>query len=457
VKHTVIIGNGIAGITAARHLRKYSDQRITVISAETKYFFSRTALMYIYMGHMTFEHTKPYEDFFWEKNRIELLHDRVVKVDFGSQSLQLEKEAPISYDQLVLATGSKPNKFGWPGENLPGVQGLYSYQDLQLLEQNTHAYDAPVNARSVRHAVIVGAGLIGVELAEMLLSRGIAVTILVREDHYWGNVLPPEEARLIAEHMREHQVNLRFKTELDEIVAGENGRVAAIKTKDGETIECQLVGLTPGVRPNVDFLQDSGLETDKGILVDELLRTNQPNVFAAGDCAQLRNPAPGHSAIEPVWYTGRMMGEALGFTLAGRPTPYQPGPWFNSAKFFDIEYQVYGQVPVKLNAGQRNFYWEHRPTNQALRFVFEKESRKLLGVNALSTRLRHACFDQWLRNGNVIENVLSQLRLADFETEFYTRHWAEIVRKFNAQEGTNVKLKGFSWKNLLPFTQTQQA
>lgn len=457
MQHTVIIGNGIAGITAARHLRKLSDRSITVISAETKHFFSRTALMYIYMGHMTYEHTKPYEDFFWEENRIDLVHDRVTKVDFETQTLQLQKGELISYDQLVIATGSKSNKFGWSGEDLPGVQGLYSYQDLQLLEQNTHAFDAPTTARRVEHAVIVGAGLIGVELAEMLHSRKIAVTILVREEHYWGNVLPPEEAELVAEHMREHHVQLRFNTELDEIIAGDDGRVAAVKTKSGERIECQLVGLTPGVHPNVSFLQETDLEIDKGILVDEFLRTNQPNVFAAGDCAQLREPPSGHKAIEPVWYTGRMMGEALGATLAGEPTPYRPGPWFNSAKFFDIEYQIYGEVPVKLNENQSDFYWEHRPTNQALRFVFEKESRKLLGVNALGTRLRHACFDRWLREGATVETVLSQLRLADFETEFYKRHWAEIVKKFNTQEGTDVQLQGFSWKKLLPFTKTQQA
>jgi len=452
VQHTIIIGNGIAGITAARHLRKKNDQRITVISTETKYFFSRTALMYVYMGHMKFNHTKPYEDFFWEKNRIDLIQDYVESVDFENRKLQLKKGEPVQYDQLVIATGSKPNTFGWPGEDLPGVQGLYSVQDLQLLEQNTHAFDAPIKARRVRHAVIVGGGLIGVELAEMLLSRKIAVTVLVRESYYWGNVLPPQEANMVAEHMRLHGVNLLFNTELDEIIAGEDGRAAAVKTKSGERIECQLVGLTPGVHPNVTFLKDSALEIDKGILIDELLRTNQPHVFAAGDCAQLRNPPTGHKAIEPVWYTGRMMGEALGATLAGNGTPYRPGPWFNSAKFFDIEYQIYGEVPVKLNDSQSDFYWQHPPTNQALRFVFEKDSRKLVGVNALGTRLRHACFDQWLRNGNTIEEVLAQLRLADFETEFYKRHWSDIIRQFNAQEGTNVKLQRFSWKKLLLFT-----
>ena len=160
--HIVIIGNGITGISCARNIRKLSDHHITVISAESKHFYSRTALMYIYMGHMRYKDTKPYEDWFWEKNRIDLLHDRVSVIDTTEKKLQMEKGEIISYDKLVIATGSASNKFGWPGQDLPGVQGLYNLQDLILLEANT---------KNINRAVIVGGGLIGIELAEMLLSR----------------------------------------------------------------------------------------------------------------------------------------------------------------------------------------------------------------------------------------------------------------------------------------------
>ena len=209
-KHIVIIGNGISGITAARHIRKKSDFRITVISKETDHFFSRTALMYIYMGHMKYEHTKPFEDWFWGKNRIELLKDLVTDIDFKHKSLTLEDSGTLSYDSLILAVGSKPNKFGWPGQDMEGVQGLYSYQDLELLEANTHPPFTKSEEQKVKRAVIVGGGLIGVELAEMLLTRNIAVTFLVREDRFWGNVLPKEEGDLIRRHMIEHHVDLRF-------------------------------------------------------------------------------------------------------------------------------------------------------------------------------------------------------------------------------------------------------
>ena len=132
MEKVVIIGNGIAGVTAARHIRKLSDKKITIISAETKYFFSRTALTYVYMGHMKFEHTQPYEDWFWKKNKIELVQAYVEKIDFKSKVLHTSDNRDLEYDQLILATGSQPNKFGWPGQNLKGVQGLVSKQDLDF-------------------------------------------------------------------------------------------------------------------------------------------------------------------------------------------------------------------------------------------------------------------------------------------------------------------------------------
>ena len=116
MEHIVIIGNGISGITAARHIRKRSDHQITVISAETEHFFSRTALMYIYMGHMKFEHTKPYEDGFWKKNRIDLVKAYVENIDYTVKKLKLDNGNELGYDRLILAVGSKPNKFGWSSE-----------------------------------------------------------------------------------------------------------------------------------------------------------------------------------------------------------------------------------------------------------------------------------------------------------------------------------------------------
>ena len=201
MSHVVIIGNGVSGITLARHIRKHSDFKITVISKETKYFYSRTALMYVYMGDMKFEDTQPYENWFWEKNNIELIQDEVLKIDTSQKEIHLVSNN-IKYEQLVIASGSASNKFGWPGQDLGGVQGLYNYQDLLSMQRDTEG---------ISKAVVIGGGLIGVEMVEMLLSKNIETTFLVREKYFWNAVLPQEEAIMIETHIRKHHVDLKME------------------------------------------------------------------------------------------------------------------------------------------------------------------------------------------------------------------------------------------------------
>ena len=436
----VIIGNGITGITAARTARKLCPEaRIRIISKETEYFFSRTALMYIYMGHMRFEDTMPYETHFWEKNRLELIHDNVTDIDTNKRTLQLTQAGAIQYDVLLIATGAAPNKFGWPGQDLPRVQGLYSYQDLEALEQNT--------ANGCRRGVIVGGGLIGIEFAEMLHTRNIPVTMLVREENYWDNVLPVEEAQMINAEIREHHIDLQLQTELKEIQANAEGEAGAVVTSKGETIECDVVGLTAGVHPNITFLKgkDSGIETNRGILVDRYLRTNVPDVLAAGDCAEFREGETSGPPVEQLWYTGRMHGEVAGRILAKRAceiaerpaaakieTPaYDRGVWFNSAKFFTIEYQTYGFVPNKLPENN-TYVWKDEQRKQLLRLVWEEAGgeRRFTAVNLLGIRMRHDVCEAWIRDGRSIEYVIDHLKDAWFDPEFFSPVYRRVQKHF---------------------------
>lgn len=422
-RRIVIIGNGISGITCARHLRKRDNSaHITIISGEAAHFYSRTALMYIYMGHMKYEHTKPYSDKFWEENSLNLIHDWVAHVDFEQKRLHLKQQEPLEYDILILALGSRSISFAWPGQHLKGVQGLYNYQDLEAMEAAT---------KSCKRAVVVGGGLIGIEMAEMLRSRNIPVTLLVREREFWDNVLPQEEAQLVGRHIREHHIDLRLGTELEKILDDGAGNVRAVVTKDGAEISCQFVGLAVGVSPNIELVRNTALEVNKGILVDAYFATNIPHVFAIGDCAEYRTPPASRRAVEQVWYTGRMHGETLAHNLIHTPVVYKPGPWFNSAKFLDIEYQTYGQVPQQWKEPVQSFYWEHQQGRKCFRALFDTNTRQLLGVNAFGLRLRHEFFDEALRKEYTIEEVLEQLHNASFDPEFYDQHHAEILQAYN--------------------------
>ncbi len=428
----VIIGNGISGISAARNIRKLSDHSITVISAETDHFFSRTALMYIYMGHMRFEDTKPYEDWFWKKNRISLKRGLVTDINFSSKQLKFNDGEQMNYDKLILATGSASNKFGWPGQDLEKVYGLYTYQDLEAIEKFSPG---------LKKAVIVGGGLIGIEMAEMFHSRHIPVTILVREPSYWNNVLPKEESAMINRHIIEHGIDLQLGTELKEIHDDGNGNANAVTTSKGEKIDCGYVGLTAGVHPNVAFLKNGALEINRGIVVNENLETNQSDVYAIGDCAELSDPKPGRRGVEAIWYTGRMMGETVAYNVCGKKVGYNPGIWFNSAKFLDIEYQVYGEVPARIPDYMNTVYWEHDDGKKSIRINYHKENLQVLGFNVMGVRYRHEVCEKWLAEKTSIETVLQHLGIANFDPEFYKEYDSEVVNIYNKQTGKKLKLK----------------
>jgi len=441
--HIAIIGNGISGITAARFIRKLSDHKITVISAETDYFFSRTALMYIYMGHMRRQDTQPYENWFWEKNRIDLKRGFVKKVNHQNNELLFEDGKKMSYDKLIIACGSTPNKFGWPGQDLDAVHGMYSMQDLEAMEKYSDG---------LKQAVIVGGGLIGIEMAEMFHSRNIPVTFLVREASFWNGVLPAEESAMVNRHIFENHIDLRLETELKEIVDDGNGKACAAITNKGDRIDCGFVGLTAGVHPNTDFLKDSGIEMKKGILINEFFETNIPNIYAIGDCAEIQNPLPGRRSVEAIWYTGRMMGENVAYNICKQKIAYDPGIWFNSAKFFEIEYQVYGTVLAKPPENHISIYWEHSDGKKSIRVIYDKDTNKILGFNLMGVRFRHEVCEKWLREKTNVEEVLQNLAIANFDPEFYKTYEDQVLKIYNQQAGRNLtSQKKRSWSNAFSF------
>ncbi|MBN2731863.1 MAG: FAD-dependent oxidoreductase [Balneolaceae bacterium] len=431
--HLAIIGNGVTGTTAARYVRKVKDWEITVISSETEHFFSRTALMYIYMGHMKYEHTKPYEDWFWGKNDINLVYDHVTDINIHKKELKLRDGSPIGYDKLVIATGSNTNKFGWPGQNLDGVQGLYSYPDLKLMEENT---------KDINRAAIVGGGLIGVEVAEMLHSRNIPVTFLVRETNYWDNALPKEEAQMVNREIRRHNyIDLHLETYLKEILADDNGRVRAVVTENGDKIPCQFVALTPGVHPNIELVEDSDIATNRGILVNHFFETNHEDIYAAGDCVEFTDAAEDAPPIEQLWYTGRKQGEALARILCGERKKYDRGIWFNSAKFFNIEWQTYGGVPPQLPEGIDTFYWEHDDGRHSMRINFDEQDRAISGINVMGIRLRHMVCEQWIKDGKSLEYMLQNLGDVMFDPEFSEKYEHAIIDYYNQLNPDKEQLK----------------
>jgi NADPH-dependent 2,4-dienoyl-CoA reductase/sulfur reductase-like enzyme len=247
--------------------------------------------------------------------------------------------------------------------------------------------------------------------------------MLVRDATYWASTLPPEEGELIGNHLRRRHIDLRTGTELREILPDAAGRVRAVVTTAGEEIPAQFVGLGVGVVPNVGFLSGSGIAVGKGVLVNEFFETNVPAVYAVGDCNEfsvsiLGSDGAVRKPIEQIWYTGRMHGETLARTLGGNRTAYRPGVFFNSAKFFDLEYQTYGTMNARLNDDERTFFWQHPTGEQCLRINYRADGQAIVGIHALGLRLRHAVCDRWIMAQTPLDTVLRELQSANFMPEF---------------------------------------
>ena len=357
--HYAVLGNGICGMEAALLLReREADARITLVSDEHDHFYSRTALMYVFAGQMRLQDTEPYDRGLYERLRFERVSKRVASLDPHAKALRFEDGGTLGYDRLVLAAGSRGRPAPWPGAMGPGLHYFVTLRDLEGLDRE---------ARPGQRAVVVGGGLIGVEVAEILLARGLTVTFVIRENWYFPLALDEREAAMVAEHLRAHGVDVRLGVNVVSVARAPDGSLSAVRLEAAPRsaagsgspalaeAPCDLLVCAIGVVPNTGFLADSGLRLSKGgaVEVDDALRASAPDVWAAGDCANV-TWADGSRRPEQLWYTARDQGRVAAASMLGDAATYHRGTWYNSAKFFDLEYTTAGWVPVKLD-------WDNTP------------------------------------------------------------------------------------------------
>ena len=418
--HYAILGNGVCGIEAALLLRgRDAGARITLVSDEHDHFFSRPALMYVFAGQTTLRDTEPYDRGLYARMGFERVGRRVASVDAPGHALVFEDGSRLGYDRLLLAVGSRGRAAPWPGSEGPGVHYFVTLGDLQGLDRA---------ARNGQRAVVIGGGLIGVEVAEVLHDRGLPVTFVVRENWYFPLALDGNEAELVSEHMRHHGIDVRLGMNVREI-GRSDGRIRSVRLETGEEVPADLVVSAIGVVPNTGFLAGSAVELSKGgaVEVDDALRTRAPDVWAAGDCANV-NWFDGSRRPEQLWYTARDQGRVAARSMLGDEVPYRRGTWYNSAKFFDIEWTTAGWVPVLLN-------WDNTPIDPGPgvrswfqrvpgRFVSQRivlKDGRVVGFNFLGSRWDHEPLVQWIHERRSLDWVLEHLHEAQFDEEFMPR------------------------------------
>ncbi len=330
-----IIGSGAAGIGAVEGIRSLDiSSNIILVREENAGYYSRPGLAYYLSGEIPERSLYPFTEGDFQRLNVIRKQARVTRIAPREHCVELSDGSDLRYLRMLIATGSSASRPTVPGIDLEGVVKLDNLEDARRILKL---------ARKAHTGVIVGGGITALELVEGLVSRGVKTHYLLRGDRYWSNVLDETESRIIEHRLKEDKVALHFHTELAEII-GKNGRVTGVRTKDGKEIKCEIVGVAIGITPRKNLAETGGIKTERGILVNEYLQTEDPDIFAAGDVAQVFDPFLGKSVLDSLWGPARNQGWTAGLNMTGKKVLYHKDLAFNVTRLAKLTTTIIGTV-----------------------------------------------------------------------------------------------------------------
>ena len=312
----VIVGNSAAGRSAARAISILDpDGHLTVISEEAVDIYGRPLLPDL-IGGMDRDEFFASGGQYQTKGLDLVLEDGCERLDPGAKTVTCASGRELPFDALLLATGSEPIRIPWPGAEAEGVAYFRTFADAERIAGL---------ASSAGQAVVVGGGLLGLEFVRAFLAAGLQVTQLIREARVGAPALDEDAGLVIQAALEDTGVTLAFEEEVDSFEADATGRVCAVKTSAGRSLECSLVGVAVGARPRVQLAQEAGIDIDRAVLVDTQFRTSAPDVYAAGDAAQAMDILWHERRVITSWRTADEQGEYAGIAMAGGDREYPGG------------------------------------------------------------------------------------------------------------------------------------
>ncbi len=269
-------------------------------------------------------------DFYSEHSINVLLNRRIRGIDAGRKRVILESGNEFTFDQLVLATGARVRTLDAPGSDLPNIQYLRSLSDSKTIRQQ---------AEGAKHAVVIGGGFIGMEVAAVLAQKNIAVTMVLREDRIWQQFFSPQMSAFFESYYSARGVRIIKQA----AIAGFRGKgsVNATLLKDGRTLDCDIVVAGVGVKPVIELFANSGIALGDGVIVNEFLEANVPGIYAAGDMANYFDVLFNKRRRVEHWDNAVSQGQHCAKILMGARTPFRHVPYFFS-DVFDLSYEFWG-------------------------------------------------------------------------------------------------------------------
>ncbi len=305
-KH-IIIGDGVAGATAAEIIREENeDADIKIFTDESEPLYNRIMLKTYMKGRLPKQYTRMHDENWYEKRGIDLhLETRVAEVDTDAKAVETEDGNSHSYDKLLVATGGSPRE-------LPQDEDYENLHYMWTMQDADHIKNA---AEESETAVVIGGGLLGIDLAVAFAENDCETYYLIREENWWSRGLDPEGAVIIHGKLEEKGVNIVTETEVERLEA-EEGRVTEVLDSSGKTYECDAVAVAIGQTPNSGII-DVEKNGPGMIQVDEKLQSSEPDVYAAGNMVEYTSPVFGSGTVRGSWDHSEAMGDTAGKNMAG--------------------------------------------------------------------------------------------------------------------------------------------
>ena len=332
----VIIGDGIAGASAAESIREGDpDAEVTVLTEEGEALYNRILIKEFAKGKLPAAPVSIHDPEWYDERDIVLHLDTVVTgIDTEAHEVYTHGGETYGYDKLLVATGGTPTQLPVDNSDADGVHHFWTFQDARAIKES---------AADAEKGVVVGAGLLGIDLAAICGAQNVDAHYLMRGESWWRYALSPEGAELIHEAMEDIGVTPVFDSGVDHFETDEEGHVTAAVDPNGERFEADFAGVAIGLNFNTEFLRGSGIETDDGILTDEYMRTNVEDVYAAGDITQFHDVILGDRAQNGAWGSAKEQGSIAGQNMvAGGPEAEFSWVSSYSITHFDFPFLSFG-------------------------------------------------------------------------------------------------------------------
>ena len=329
MEKVIIIGNGVAGATAAEVIRKKNkDISISVYSDEPYPFYSRIKLPHFLGDEIKQENTYIYNTDWYKEKRIELYSGtKIKKIEPDKKSIVTERDEKVSYDKLLLATGSTNFIPPIKGREKNGFFTLRTIGDVLSIKEYS---------LNNKKAVLIGGGLLGLEAARGLRVRGLDVTVVEFFPRLLPRQLDEKGAKVLQRLIEKMGINIVLNAQSDEVL-GED-KVAGLKLKDGRNVDCNLIIISAGITPRIEIAKEAGISVNKGIIVNERFETNVKGIYAAGDCAEFQG------RIYGLWTASTEQGTVAGNNIAGVDTVYSGTTPSTTLKIVGIDLTSIGVV-----------------------------------------------------------------------------------------------------------------